>query len=189
MAADNILQYLGQYVPSTEIWQVIQELSTTNPGSDQFRELIVRLALLVNRINLSVNTKDTGIFDNANEFVTSSQYFPNPTFITSSASGEPAQTATYRAVYRTVINFGALPAAGTKSVPHNINCTTSTSFVRIYATATDPVGLNYIPIPYASSVLANNIELSVDATNVNIAVGVDRSAFTICYVVLEYLQI
>lgn len=183
--ADNILQYLGEYVPSTEIWQVVQELSTANPGSDQFKELIVRLALIVNRVNLAVNTKETGIYDNSREFITSGQYFPNPTFF----SGTP-QEPDPRMVYRTVINFGVLPAAaGTKSVPHNIVCTAATSFVRIYATATDPVGLNYIPIPYASPVLANNIELSVDATNVNITVGVNRSAFTICYVVLEYIQI
>lgn len=184
MAADNILQYLGEYVPSTEIWQVVQELSQANPGSDQFKELIVRLALIVNRINLAVNTKETGIYNNFQEFITSNQYFQNPS-LTSGSS----QTPEYRAVFRRVINFGALPAAaGTKSVPHNITCTTSTSFVRIYAAASDPVGFNYIPIPYASSVLIDNIELNVDSTNVNITVGVDRSAFTICYVVLEYLQ-
>jgi hypothetical protein len=189
MAADNILQYLGQYVPSTEIWQVVQELSTANPGSDQFKELIVRLALLVNRINLSVNTKDTGIFDNANEFVTSSQYFPNPIFVTSTSSGEPDQTSTYRAVYRTVINFGQLPAAGIKSVPHNINCTAATSFVRIYGTATQP-STSYIPLPYSSvTAVADNIELYVDTTNVNVATAIDYSAYTTSYIVLEYLQI
>jgi len=182
--ADNILQYLGQYVPTTEIWQVISDLSQEDPGSDQFKELIVRLALIVNRINLSVNTKETGIYDNANEFINSNQFFPNPTFNSSTD-----QTPEYRAVYRTVINFGALPAAGTTSVAHGITCTTATSFTRIYATASDQVGLNYIPIPYASPVLANNIELSVDATNVNITVGSNRSAFTVCYVVLEYLQV
>ncbi len=184
MAADNILQYLGEYVPSTEIWQIVQELSTANPNSDQFKELLVRLALIVNRINLAVNTKETGIYDNSREFITSGQYFPNPMFF----SGTP-QEPDSRMVYRTVINFGPLPAAGTTSVPHNIVCTAATSFTKIYATATDPVGLNYIPIPYASPVLVNNIELNVDATNVNITVGSNRSAFTICYVVLEYIQI
>lgn len=182
--ADNILQYLGQYVPTTEIWQVITELSQTDAKNPQFKELIVRLALIVNRINLSVNTKETGIYDNANEFVNSNQFFPNPTFNSSTA-----QTPEYRAVYRTVINFGALPAAGAKSVAHGITCSAATSFTRIYATASDQVGLNYIPIPYASPVLANNIELSVDGTNVNITVGSNRSAFTVCYVVLEYLQV
>lgn len=184
MAADNILQYLGSYVPSTEIWQVMAELSAANPGSDEFKELIVRLALIINRINLVVNTKETGIYNNFEEFIISNQYFPNPA-LTSGSS----QTPEYRQVYRTVINFGTLPAApGTKSVAHGITCTSATSFTRIYATASDPIGLNYIPIPYASSVLANNVELSVDSTNVNITVGVNRSAFTICYVVLEYLQ-
>lgn len=184
--ADNILQYLGQYVPSTEIWQVVQDISQANPGSEEFKELIVRLALIINRINISVNTKETGIYDNANEFITSGQYFPNPTFNSSTA-----QTPEYRAEYRTVISdFGALPAApGTKSIAHGITCTEATSFTKIYAVASDQTGFNYIPIPYASPTLANNIELSVDSTNVNITVGVNRSAFTVLYIVLQYLQV
>ena len=184
MAADNILQYLGEYVPTTEIWQIIQELSTAKPGSDQFKELIVRLALIVNRINLAVNTKETGIYDNAREFITSEQYFPNPVFF----SGTP-QTPEYRLVYRTVINFGALPNAATKSVPHNITCTAATSFTKIYGASTDP-STEYIPLPFVSATdVAHNIEVNVDTTNVNVITGADYSAFTITYIILEYLQI
>jgi len=184
MAADNILQYLGEYVPTTEIWQVIQELSTANPGSDQFKELIVRLALIVNRINLAVNTKETGIYDNAREFITSEQYFPQPAF----NSGTP-QTPEYRLVYRTVINFGVLPNAATISVPHNITCTAATTFTRIYGAATNP-GASYIPLPFVSATdVAHNIEVNVDTTNVNVITGANYSAYTISYIVLEYLQI
>jgi len=182
--ADNILQYLGEYVPSTEIWQVAQELSQANPGSDQFKELIVRLALIVNRINLAVNTKETGIYDNSREFITSGQYFPNPMFF----SGTP-QEPDPRMVYRTVINFGALPAAATKSVPHNITCSAATSFTRIYGAATNP-STSYIPLPFVSATdVAHNIEVNVDTTNVNVVTGTDYSAYTVTYIILEYLQI
>ena len=63
-----------------------------------------------------------------------------------------------------------------------------TTFTRVYATASDTTGFNYIPVPYASSTAANNIELNVNGTNVNIITGSNRSNFNICYVVLEYLQ-
>lgn len=183
--ADNILQYLGEYVPTTEIWQVIQELSTANPNSDQFKELIVRLALIVNRINLAVNTKETGIYDNAREFITCEQYFPNPIFF----SGTP-QTPEYRLVYRTVVYPAVpLPNAGTLSIPHNITCTAATSFTRIYGEATNP-STSYIPLPFVSATdVAHNIEVNVDTTNVNIITGANYSAYTISYIILEYLQI
>lgn len=87
-----------------------------------------------------------------------------------------------------VVDFGALPNTGTKSVPHNITVTGSTIWTRYYATATYP-GSSGIPIPYASPTLANNIEINVDATNVNITTGSDRTAYTTTYVILEYLQL
>jgi hypothetical protein len=185
MAADNILQYLGEYVPSTEIWQIVQELSTANPGSDQFKELIVRLALIVNRINLAVNTKETGIYDNSREFITSGQYFPNPVFF----SGTP-QEPDPRMVYRTVVYPGVpLPNTATLSIPHNIICTAATNFTRIYGAATQP-STSYIPLPFVSATdVAHNIEINVDTTNVNIVTGANYSAYTISYIILEYLQI
>ncbi len=101
-----------------------------------------------------------------------------------------------RQVFRKVIAFGALPNAGTKSVAHGIdtlpqdlpNNYIGFSFTRIYATATDPVNELYIPIPYASNVAANVIEINVDATNVNITTASNKTAYTITYVVLEYIK-
>jgi hypothetical protein len=174
-------QAQGFLVPTTDVWNVgpIYDLEISEP----FKDILVRLYQNLNNISLSLNARDLGYYD-TQEFLNSQVFFPNPAF----NSSTPV-LASYRAVFRKVINFGMLPAAaGTKSVPHGILCLPSTSFTRIYATATDPVNFVYLPIPYASSVLANNIELNVDATNVNITVGIDRSAFTICYVILEYLQ-
>ncbi len=183
MAADNLLQYLGEYVPSTEIWQVIEELSKANPGSDQFKELIVRLALIINRINLAVNTKETAIYDNLNEFVTSVTFPPDPTL-----SSQTAQTPEQRAGLRKLIIFGALPNAGTKSVAHGIPCTIATAVIRTYGGATNP-GVAYIPLPFVSAVdVAHNIQVDWDTTNVNVTTGANYSAYTVSYIILEYLQ-
>lgn len=144
--------------------------------------LLVRLYQDLNYMANVVNVKETGQYTTQFPMVTNIQWFQDPT-LNSNSTTTPAQ----RNVFRTTINFGALPAAGTKSVAHNITCTKGVTFTRIYATASDTTGFNYIPIPYASPVLADNIELSVDSTNVNIKVGKNRSNFNVCYIVLEYL--
>ena len=171
----------GAFNPTTDVLDVSQ-LYSIDVNSTEFKELLVRLYLNVNRINILSNLKDTGYYD-TNEFVNSQQYFPNPA-LSSTTSTMP----TFRPVYRKVINFGVLPNTGTKTVPHGIVVTAATSATRIYAAASDQTGFNYIPIPYASPTLANNIELSMNATNVTITTGSNRSNFTVCYVVLEFLQ-
>ena len=128
-----------------------------------------------------MNLKDSGYYDTL-EFVNSQLFFPNPAL-----SSQTAQTPVYRQVYRKVINFGALPNAGAKSVNHNIPVTIGYSFTRIYATATNP-STQFIPIPYASASGTDNIELSVSPTQVTITTASDRTAFTITYVVVEYLK-
>jgi hypothetical protein len=174
-------QNTGSFIATSNIWDVSQIYSTevTKP---EFKELLVRLFQNLNNMALSVNGKDAGIY-HTDEFVNGQTFFPNPALNSTTAS-KPEQ----RQVYRKVINFGALPNTAAKPVAHGLSVNKAVSFTRIYATATDPVGLTYLPIPYASPVLANNIELSVDTTNVTITTGSNRSAFTTCYVVLEYLK-
>lgn len=100
----------------------------------------------------------------------------------------PSDPQTLRPTYRMVVDFGALPNTSTKTVAHNIDFTTEFSVTRIYGAATDPVNLVYIPLPYSSPTLANNIELFVDGTNVTVTTGSNRSAFTRCTIVIEYLK-
>ena len=171
----------GAFIPTTNIWDVseIFEVDVTSP---EFKELLVRMYQNLNNMALSINNRDAGYYI-TQEFVNGQTYFPNPAFNSS--------TATYpalRQVFRKVINFGALPNTAAKTVAHNITVNTGTTFTRIYANASDTTGFNYIPIPYASPTLANNIELSVNATNVTITTGSNRSNFNICYVVLEYIK-
>lgn len=129
----------------------------------------------------SLNSKEVAIF-NEQEFATGQNWF--------NAANEQQP----RFGLRKVINFGALPNAGTKSVAHGITITANTSFTHIYATATNPTAVFparfSVPIPYVNvATPTDGIELYVDSTNVNIVTTTANwTAFTTCYVVLEYLQ-
>jgi len=99
-----------------------------------------------------------------------------------------ATSQLFRQVFRKVIDFGALPAAGTKSVPHGISFTENFSLTFLNAYATDPVNFIAFPIPYSDGTMAGAVSLVMDATNINITVNTDRSTFTRCFVIIEFLQ-
>jgi hypothetical protein len=178
---DPIYQNIGSFVPTSFVWDVarLYEIDIT---SDEFKELLVRLYQNLNLMALSLNGRDAGIY-NTSEFINGQTFFPNPAYNSSTT-----ETAQFRPVYRKVINFGALPNSGIKSVPHGITITGTTTFTRIYATASNTTSNLYIPIPYATPTAADAIAIYVDATNINIVTGFNYSGFTICYVILEYLQ-
>ncbi len=82
-----------------------------------------------------------------------------------------------------VVDFGALPNATTKNVAHNIvGWNDQFRLVRAYGAATDPIGLEALPIPNDGIFLKNN------STNVTITTTADFSAFTSSTVVLEYTK-
>lgn len=168
----------GSYLPTSEIFE-----------ADEISELNRQLTSTINDMSLVINQKDTGIYnlDTASSpisFANGQTWFPNPTPL----SGQP--TNLRRSVFRKVVNFGALPNTTSKSVAHNIQTNGNFSFTRIYGTATRQGAstvTSALPLPFASPVLANNISLEVDATNVIITTGSNRSLYTICYVVLEWI--
>lgn len=162
-------------VPLTLIWDVAQ-LQSTDVNSKEFKELLVRMYQYINSIAIALNEKDAGLYL-LGEFVNGQQYFPNPL----------TKLQQNRTVFRKVINFGTLPNAGVKSVPHYIPINSGYTFTRIYGTASDTTGLNYIPIPYVEPSGAI-VGITVDATNVNISTVDDRTNYTVCYIVLEYLK-
>jgi len=110
--------------------------------------------------------------------------------ISSTVTGQlwftPGDPNKFRYGSRTVIDFGALPNAGTTSVAHGINVTANTVFTRIYGTATDP-STSFIPLPFVDTA-GNNIEINVDATNVNVITTADYTGYTTSYVVLEWVE-
>jgi hypothetical protein len=167
---------IGLFLPTTPLFDVGD---LEDPV--QSRELIIRLTQKLNDVIISLNLKDTGYYP-LSTFVNGQSFFPNPAL-----SATTSQLPTYRQVYRIVIDFGTLPVAATKSVAHGLMPTAAWTFTRIYATASDTTGLTYIPIPFASPTLANNIQLDVDAVNVNITTAIDYSTYTTCYVILEWI--
>jgi hypothetical protein len=171
----------GVLIPTTNIWDT-NEIYDIDVNSLEFKELLVRLYQNLNNMALAVNDKDTGYYPLV-PYINSQVFFPDPALDSTTVS-QPV----WRAVSRVVVNFGVLPNTGVKSVPHGIMDIGATfSFTRIYGAASDQIAFSYIPLPYASPTLANNIELSVDATNVTITTGSNRSNYTVCYVIVEYI--
>jgi hypothetical protein len=164
----------GAFVPTTQIWDPRIESAQIEP---ELKEILIRmyqnLALIANVLNV----KETGQYNNQYENVCSKFWFPNPALTSQND----------RPVYRTVVNFGALPNNTTKQIPHNIDINAAFSFTNIYATATNP-NTEFIPIPYVSAAGTDPVEIWIDPTYVNIKTITNYSAYTICYVVIEYTK-
>jgi len=173
---------IGLYVPTTQVWDV-DEIYGMDVSSKEFKELLVRMYQNLNTSAVVLNKKESAIYSDR-EFLTGQVYFP-----TASDATETGDSI-FRPTYRKVIDFGALPNANFKDVAHNITFTDNVIFTRIYGAATNPTygAVAGIPIPYASPTDADNIELSVGNANVTITTGSNRTAFTQCYVVLEYIN-
>lgn len=167
----------GQFIPTTSVFDV-GRLYQVDVDSQEFKELLVRLYQQVNNIALSSNNKKSGYYI-LEEFITSAIYF-NPTSV---PANDPLQL---RPEFRKTFNIGPL-AAGVTTVAHNLAITNTWQFTHIYGAASDNIGFNYYPIPYASPGGAANIAIRVDATNIIITnnSGVN---FTSCIVTLEYLK-
>lgn len=134
------------------------------------KELREAINDLYQDIASTVNTKEGALFVPI-EKLTSGQYF---------IAANPQKN---RAVYRMVVDFGALPNTGTKSVAHNIvDWDENFRLVRAYGAATDPIALEALPIPNDGIFLKNN------ATDVIVTTTADFSAFTECTIVLEFTK-
>lgn len=174
MAYPDQQQNTGLYVPTTSVWDM-GLISSIDTNSEEFKDLLVRLYQNINNIVLALNLKDSALYV-LEEFVNGQQFF-NP------ASTDPLQL---RSDFRKTVNIGAV-GAGVTTVAHGIPFTATYTATRIYGAATDSIGLNYYPLPWASAGGAANIELKVNGTNVVITNN-SGIAFTRCIVVIEYLK-
>lgn len=168
----------GLFAPTTFIWQ-INQIARSEVNQD-LQSILVSLYQNIGYVATVANLKESGYYI-PQEFVTSKLFFPNP------AATDPSLALQYRMGYRLLVDFGALPNTGTKAVAHGLTINHGYQFTDIYAVANDTVSFQYLPIPYAS-VIGDNIEISVDATNVTIATLSDRTNFNKCYVILEYIK-
>lgn len=159
--------------PTSDIYQAYPPVYDAIPQKwEESRDFLVEALKLITN---ALNVREIGFF--LEEQLVSGQQF-----IPATAGGE------LRDVFRKVINFGALPNTATKSVPHGITVDDNFTLVHLYASATKPtVAYSAIPIPYASPTTADEIAINIDSTNINITTGSDRTAYTRCYVVIEYL--
>lgn len=130
------------------------------------------------RISNAVNVREIGWFLDE-ELLSGKQLFSTATSSTNQQ---------FRSALRKVIDFGALPNAAVKSVPHGILFDVNFTLISLWAAATDPVNFIAIQIPFASPTLNENIKLTMDAININITTGINYSAYTRCLVTAEYVQ-
>lgn len=171
---------IGLYIPTTNIWG-IEDIEEMDVNSHEFKRVLVQMYQQLANMAYVINLKENAYYVPV-EFLNGQLYQPTTIDPTTDVNS-------YRNVYRKVISCGALANTGTTSTAHGISISTTTfTFTRIYGAASDQTGKNFIPLPYASPTDANNIELSVDATNINITTGSNRTAFTVSYVVLEYVK-
>ena len=98
----------------------------------------------------------------------------------------PGEASKFRQGSRKVISTGSLPNAGTTTTAHGISVSSNTIFTRIYGVASNP-GTSYIPIPFVDTG-GSHVEITVDSTDVNLVTTIDFSAYTITYVVLEWIE-
>lgn len=168
----------GLFIPNTEVFNT-EQLNKDMTPAEVANYFYILQFLSYNNLATAINMKETGFYVPV-EFVTGQQWFRQ--------SGASPQNP-FAFGWRIVVNFGALPNAATKSVAHNITGLTAGqySWTKIIGTATDAAG-NGIPLPFSSPTLNENIKLDVDITNVNITTAIDYSAFTNCYIILEYLK-
>lgn len=157
----------GVALPTTYVW----ELSIINSLKidDTFKDLLVRLYQNISEMNDAINDKANGDYD-VQLATTNKLLF----------SSNPANAAALRPGVGRAVVFPALPNAGTISQPHGITCTTTTQFFIINGAASkQAAAFSYLPLPFASSVdVAHNIQVDVDATNVNITSGSNYSAYS-----------
>lgn len=173
---------IGAFLPTTQVYDPSTILKL-DANSEEFKLFLVYLYQQNNNIASMVNLKATGYYPLV-EFVSGKLWYPNPTQNSSSN-----QTPTYRQGYVKVTRCGQLANTGTTVTAHNIDLTGAVFRpIHIYGVARDLTAGTYIPIPFASPTLANNIEITVDNTNINITTGSNRTNFTECDIVIEYIK-
>ena len=88
-------------------------------------------------------------------------------------------------LYQKTIDFGALPNNATKSVAHGISNINHVVMIEGYATNET----QFFPMPFTNNETAGSqVCVYVSKTNVSIRTSVDRSAYTKCFITLQYTK-
>lgn len=135
----------------------------------------------LSKISNAVNIREIGYYYDE-EIETGKSFIPADEMLGSNSSDSQQS----RAIFRKVIDFGPLPNAGAKTVPHGITFDSNLTLISLSAGATNPTSLDAIPVPFSSPTLNENIKLHITSTDVRILTGIDYSDYTRCFVTIEY---
>lgn len=165
------------YNSSQEFESFVPVYDTVPEKWEDAREFLIEH---LKKISNAVNDREIGFFLDE-ELLSGKSFIPGLTV----PGNNPGQ---FRSILRKVVDFGPLPNAGTKSVPHGITIDANFTLIQLWAAATDPIGLTSFVIPHSTVVPANVVQIYLDSTNINITDLVNYSNYTRIFVIIEYLQ-
>lgn len=173
-----IQQNTGNFIPTTNIWDVSQ-LYEVDVRSPEFKELLVRLYQYVSNIAVALNNKTSSIYLKE-EFVNSKQFFG--TVDTSQLNLRPN--------FWIVVDTGAIALGANAPINIGVNFDANTKTTNIYGSASDSGTLKWYPLCFAGAA-GNNIELIVSGTAPTVLTITNNSGqtFTSGIVIIEYLKI
>jgi len=134
------------------------------------------------KITNSLNTKEIGFYLDQ-ELLSGKAFIPGLNIASDGGSSQ-----IFRTVLRLVVDTGTLPNAGVKTVPHGITIDNNFTLISLYGAATDPTNLQSIGLGFPSVTPANSVEVFLNATDVVIITGVNRTSFTRSFIIIEYMQ-
>lgn len=181
--AFNFDSLYGSNLGTTRIFDS-DTLENVDVNSKEFKKLLIEMGRVVNEIILQLNQKDTGLYP-LDEFLTNQQYFIDPS-LTGFTSN--TQTPDFRPVFRTTINVGALQNTGSTTTAHNIDMTADIIGTRIYGAASNSANTSFIPIPYVTDTSTEVVKLEITNTDVVVTTYDDKTSYTNCIVVFEYIK-
>lgn len=107
--------------------------------------------------------------------------------ITQTSSEQIVGQEAGRTIFGRKIDFGALPNAGTKCIPHGITITPTFRWRKIYAIAQKANG-DALVLNFSGSGGNAWINIYTSGNNICIQTGTNRSDYTIVTIFLEYIK-
>jgi len=122
-------------------------------------------------------------WENANESGGSAEMLAPTPFIYSESEEQVGIFIDGKPLYQKTINFGTLPNNTGKSVAHGA----SNIDAVVNITGYGKVGSSYTPMPYVALQNINGVQITADATNININTAANRSSWT-AYITIKYTK-
>ena len=166
------------YIQQTPIFN----FNDSSVTSVEFQDYMTQLTQAFNNMALVVNQKQTGFFDTV-EFTTSQFWYPvvDPTGVV-----PPTFRPGLRTVYPFAMQNGTIDPVQT--IAHELTFSTSFMIVGMWGVANWPNN-EAINLPYTSiSGPSAFIEVEVNTTDIVITTQFDYSAYTNCFICLDYVQ-